>query len=769
FTAVEDGGGVLLSWQTGYEVDNLGFNIYREVDGRRARINPAIVAGSALLAGPGGVLTAGGAYAWRDRSPGKKGNVAYWLEDIDLNGASAWHGPVTPQKASVKAIKRTPSATLDALNAAVTAHPATVIERVQPAPVGYKEHSASGLAVSSADAEPSDKQLKKQWELAARPAIKLSVREPGWYRVGQPELLAAGLPPDVDPHYFQLYADGRQQRILVTGERDRHFGPDDAIEFYGVGLDTPATDARTYWLIVGPQPGKRIKTARGAGARPATARNFPMTVERRERINYFPAAQNGDAENFFGRIVAQTPITQVLNLPNLDLAATEEASLEVALQGVTDQPGVDHRVRISLNGTEVGEMIFDGRSHRAARIPIPHRLLRAGENTISLAAVNSERDISLLDAIRITYRHTYNADDDALRFTATGGEAVRVGGFTEPDIRVIDITNPLAVTKARATVEPQGAGYAVKVNAPGAGTRTLMAFTNRQAKRAAAVAANRPSEWHRGARGADMVVIGHGDFLDAVQPLVAHRQSQGFAVVAADVEDLYDEFSYGARSPFAVKEFLRRSAAGKRPPRYVLFVGDASLDPRNYMGHGDFDFVPTKLMETSAMETASDDWFADFDGDELAEMAVGRLPARDAAEAARMAAKVVAYDQTEASGGVLLVADSQEGAAFEEANRQLRAAVPPPVSVREIFPSRTGVAAAKAEMIESINRGQMIVNYTGHSSVSFLRGNLLTVQDAPALANSGRLSLFVLMTCLSSYFHNPVGESLAEALMQAEG
>jgi hypothetical protein len=388
---------------------------------------------------------------------------------------------------------------------------------------------------------------------------------------------------------------------------------------------------------------------------------------------------------------------------------------------------------------------------------------------VSLAAVNSDRDFSLLDAIRITYRHTYHADDDALRFTASGGEAVRIGGFTEPDIRVIDITNSLAVTKVSAAVEPQGAGYAVKVTAPGAGARTLMAFTNRQAKRAAEIAANRPSEWHRGARGADMVVISHRDFLDAVQPLVSHRQGQGFAVVVADVEDLYDEFSYGARSPFAVKEFLRRAAAGERLPRYVLFVGDASLDPRNYGGHGDFGFVPTKLIETSAMETASDDWLADFNGDGLAEMAVGRLPARTAEEAARMAAKIVAYDRTAASGGVLLVADSQEGADFAEANRQLRAAVPPSVGVQEIFPSHTDVASAKAEIIESINRGKMVVNYTGHGSVNFLRGNLLTTEDAQSLANTGRRSLFVMMTCLSGYFHNPVGESLAETLMQAQG
>jgi len=43
---------VLLEWRTGYEVRNLGFNIYREQKGSYSKINPEPVAGSALLFGP---------------------------------------------------------------------------------------------------------------------------------------------------------------------------------------------------------------------------------------------------------------------------------------------------------------------------------------------------------------------------------------------------------------------------------------------------------------------------------------------------------------------------------------------------------------------------------------------------------------------------------------------------------------------------------------------------------------------------------------------
>lgn len=40
--------------------------------------------------------------------------------------------------------------------------------------------------------------------------------------------------------------------------------------------------------------------------------------------------------------------------------------------------------------------------------------------------------------------------------------------------------------------------------------------------------------------------------------------------------------------------------------------------------------------------------------------------------------------------------------------------------------------------------------------------------DAENLKNADRLSLFVMMTCLNGYFHEPILDSLAEALLKSE-
>ena len=105
-------------------------------------------------------------------------------------------------------------------------------------------------------------------------------------------------------------------------------------------------------------------------------------------------------------------------------------------------------------------------------------------------------------------------------------------------------------------------------------------------------------------------------------------------------------------------------ASWKLPPRFLLLVGDATIDPRDYAGFGDADFVPTKLIalegETAELETASDDWFVDVDDDGLPDVAIGRLPVRTLDQANAIVAKTLAYEMEADApwmNDVLFVAD----------------------------------------------------------------------------------------------------------------
>ncbi|HKP13333.1 MAG TPA: carboxypeptidase regulatory-like domain-containing protein, partial [Blastocatellia bacterium] len=96
-------GRVMLKWRTGTEVDNLGFNVYREVDGVRTRITPQLVAGSALVAGADITMTSGNSYAWADAPPAGK-SVKYFLEDVDLSGRRTVNGPYTLSAGNADAV-----------------------------------------------------------------------------------------------------------------------------------------------------------------------------------------------------------------------------------------------------------------------------------------------------------------------------------------------------------------------------------------------------------------------------------------------------------------------------------------------------------------------------------------------------------------------------------------------------------------------------------------------------------------------------------------
>ncbi|HYV06571.1 MAG TPA: C25 family cysteine peptidase, partial [Blastocatellia bacterium] len=578
--------------------------------------------------------------------------------------------------------------------------------------------------------------------------------------------------PKTDPRSLRLYVDGVELPIFVAGEDDGRFDANDSVEFYGLGLDTPSTDTRVYWLITGTQPGLRIDKAPFAKGYPS-GESFAYTVERRDRAIYFSALKNGDEENFFGAVVSGNELEQRVTLNNLAASARENAVIQVSLQGVTT---LWHQVIVSLNGSSIGRLVFNGQARAQEKIEVPQGLLLEGENVFTLQSINGPSDISLVDLIRITYQHTHRAENDALSFIAKSGQTTTINGFSTKEVRVFDVTDERRVQELAVTIEEAKDGYAATVTAsvaslgaPGTSERKLLALTDERALQASSVKANSPSHLLDANNSADFIIISEAGLIDSLRPLTDLRSKQGLVSSVVDIEDVYDEFSFGSKSPQSVRDFISYAAKSwKVRPRFVLFGGDASYDARNYLGFGNNDLVPTKLIDTAYMETASDDWLADFNNDGIADLNVGRLPVRTAEEASTVVNKLIAYDKSASSNEVALVADSNDGFDFEKAATSLRALLPPDLRVSEIFRSRTDDATARTELLEAINRGQKIVNYTGHGSVNVWRGSLLTASDGRLLTNGEHLSLFVTMTCLNGYYQDAMNDSLGESLLKAE-
>ncbi|MCX5885808.1 MAG: hypothetical protein NT096_07860 [Proteobacteria bacterium] len=90
FTATPSHRKVILEWTTESEVNNAGFNIFRAESegGEYVKINPALIPAQ-------GTSTSGASYQYVDEGVKVHKTYYYKLEDIDLNGKSMMHGPVS--------------------------------------------------------------------------------------------------------------------------------------------------------------------------------------------------------------------------------------------------------------------------------------------------------------------------------------------------------------------------------------------------------------------------------------------------------------------------------------------------------------------------------------------------------------------------------------------------------------------------------------------------------------------------------------------------
>ena len=792
FSAVNYSGLVQLKWQTGYEADNLGFRIYREGPDGLIRVTPSMIAGSALLAKAHLPLTSGRTYAWQDFVDGSPRSLRYWLEDVDTKLNSTWHGPFLASIGDSELPQQVQSVVLSYLGKGASktqgtlsnwreslsdASDTALVEEspreaqartIEAAALAARDTSAQMMAATSAS-------TSVQLTLAANPAVKILVTQTGWYRVTQPQLVQAGLSASVNPQNLRLYAEGVEQYFLVhtctaaTPKCSQQFNPGDWIEFYGTGLTVPWTDTRVYWLVAGTQAGKRISTVSGA-SRKTGITSLWATMELDPKTIYWSGLLNGgDQENFFGSVISSDGDLESLQLNHLDQSANKNAQLQIGLQGVS---ATSHSVQVQLNGTTLGSLNFNQQAAGSGTFTVPSVLLRVGENDLSLVALDGDDDISLLSYIQISYQRTLNADQDFLSVSLSGNQVLTATGFTSSVIRVMDITNPAIVKEITGTIVAQGNGYSINASVAGSGTHNLIIFADTQIQSAAGVETNNPSTWNKQVNGADVIIISHPDFLASLQPLKAQQQAEGYTVALADADDIYDEFNYGEKTPYALKNFVAQALANwKKKPRFLLLVGNASFDPKNYLGMGDFDFLPTKLVNTSSLETASDDWFGDINNNGFSEIAVGRLSVRTSAEAALQAAKIVAYRQSAPGAAwtqnLVLVSDFDPTFDFEGTSDDLLSVTPPSMSVSKIYRSQMDDATAYAQVLQSFNSGALLINYFGHGSVEIWRGDLLQSDDASGLTNGTKLPFVVAMTCLNGFFQDVYTDSLAEALMNA--
>ena len=420
----------------------------------------------------------------------------------------------------------------------------------------------------------------------------------------------------------------------------------------------------------------------------------------------------------------------------------------------------------------MGEAQFAGKTPYRMSLSVPQSVLRDGANELSLTNVADTGVSSLvfLDRFTVSYPQASSLASGSFEGTWAETGTATVAG-TSGAVALVDVTAPPGSSGASWLTGYESAGGALRFLAQ-AGHRYLA--VSQAALLTPRVAVPATSSLRATTNQADYLLIAPRAFLAAAEPLLQRRQDQGLATRAIAFEEISDEFGHGQPSAEAIQGFLSFAfQSWARPsPRYVLLLGDASYDPRNFMGTSGPSPLPALWRKTSYLWTASDPQLAAVNGeDELPDLAIGRLPATTVEQAQALVEKLLAWEDSGQglAGQATLVADNPDIAGDFEAD------------VRDIaqsyFPGRSDLLLlselgpqTRPRVQDALNSGLSFLSYVGHGGAAvWASENVWNSWDAPSLQAQSRQPLLVTMNCLNGYFVAPAFDSLSESLLKAEG
>lgn len=386
------------------------------------------------------------------------------------------------------------------------------------------------------------------------------------------------------------------------------------------------------------------------------------------------------------------------------------------------------------------------------------------EVTLELNSITGNARGAWIDWIAVNYsREIRLAHTPSIVFT-TDAPGVELSGCRE-ETRIWDVTDPLAITGVRATVDGGVAKFAVA----GGGRRTYAAFTpgmdvGLPVPEYVSRVANQNLH---GLRDVDMIIFTSPTFLAPARRLAQHRRDfSGLETAVVVQDDVFNEFSSGCRDVGAFRKMLKmlydRGADGSRRPGYVLMMGRGSYDSRcvtKAVAVLAYDPVPlwqsdqglndnTSFTSDDPIAMLADGSGADLGSDVLS-VAIGRLAVTSASEAGTVVSKIIEYETGTRDGGawrqraVVIADDDDDCVHMRQAEEHCAAIASSRFGARMVvdkiyldaYPLRGGEATgARDELFRDLDDGVVWLSYLGHASSTALSGEgIMKYSDVSAL------------------------------------
>jgi Peptidase family C25 len=609
-----------------------------------------------------------------------------------------------------------------------------------------------------------------------------------------------------------------EMAIWMEDGGDGQFSGNDYFLFYAPGssrwendslsgqyrfLKNPYADKSFFFIRTSGAVGKRIQQDRQQLQANKTVTQYDGLYRYElDSINFLRSGKEWYGEDFGnqqGRMAIRTfPVIQQGVVPGSSFSLTSEI--------VGRSAGQPNRMAVSVNGLKVLE-------HTTA--PLIGTLLEPSANTsrVSVTARSEAPAMSVsysfsgssvnaqawLNWFELRYRRSLDMAG-LPQFVFSDRESVAPGlaaqfviGNPTTDARVWDITEfrqPLALSVTAQSGQLQFTRTVATL-------RAYVVFNPATTEKVVLEGAVQNQDLHA-FTAPDMLIVADQDVFSAAERLAAFHRQRGLKVLVEDPRRIYNEFSSGTPDPTAIRNFIRMfheraTVAGTENLKYLLLFGGASYHVKGKLA-AQWNRVPAYQSDASLDPLTSyvtDDFYGylekheDIRGSQPAptlDLAIGRIPARTLQQANQAVDKILRYHQPAGLGawrtGITLVADDEDFNLHlndAEFHAGMVGREYPAWQVNKIYldafkqQSNAGGSRypeANMAIIEGVNRGTLIWNYSGHGgSARLAQEAILEAGSLAAWDNAARLPLLITATCDFAPFDDPEQFSLGEDLL----
>ncbi|MCU0429507.1 MAG: type IX secretion system sortase PorU [Cytophagaceae bacterium] len=618
-----------------------------------------------------------------------------------------------------------------------------------------------------------------------------------------------------------------ENNILFVGESDGRFDPGDYVLFYATGPHTWSfqnssqnfvhvkniyTERSCYYITFGGAAGARITTlANGAGASHSLQQYDERLFYENDQYNVLASGREWYGETFEAGSLSRNfnfSIPNILSGANLKITSS-----------VLNRSGAGSSVfTIRANGTTVGTQtvsnitsgLFDQKGvpnlntytintsalSNPSQLDISYSFSNAGSN--SLAHLNYI-ELNVPCSLRLVNNYT--------RFRAIADK-----DFTNTEFSIANANSGCRIWNVRIPYECQEQAYSISGN-----TITFTAASDSIEEYVIFQGSDFPAPTYDGRvenqnlhsisapNLPDMVIITPASFRSQAERLASFKKSfHNLDVVVVTTTEVYNEFSSGVQDITAIRDFMKMlydRKSGNDSIRYLLLFGDASYDYKDRIANNT-NFVPCYQATQSLRPLESypsDDYFGFLDNIEgrwrenptenhLMDIGIGRLLVKSEQEASDVVDKIIRYTESASGLGkwrnrVLFVADDGDNNTHQIDAEDLANKVDTAyieytsskvyldASIQIITPGGEKSPAASQKLDREVERGALIVNYTGHGGEGgWAQEGMLGWPQIESWNNGDRINFMITATCEFGRFDNPDKPSGAEvALLRPDG